>query len=160
MTFEHMRSVSMVNFLEELAKCQLLCRPCHGYKTVVDCGHSARAHGKRATGDCLFRLRTVATGQPTTLAAPALEVVPDPQPIGAKPAAYWKEQGDLAKSTRLTYERWWEANLKAYSPQPGMDPDHYGNCINTNRDFTLVERKKSDLFYQRPEVSLQPSPLL
>jgi hypothetical protein len=32
--------------------------------------------------------------------------------------------------------------------------------VNTNRDFTLVERKKADLFYQRPDVSAIPSPLL
>ncbi len=78
----------------------------------------------------------------------------------SKGLQFWQEQITLAKQTRITYEKWWDANLKAYAPPPGQDPDAYGSCINTNRDFTLVERKKADLFFQRPEVTTQPSPLL
>src|SRR5690606_11792082 len=43
---------------------------------------------------------------------------------------------------------------------PTDNPDVYGTNINTNRDFVLVERKKADLFYQRPDVTLQPTPLI
>jgi hypothetical protein len=73
---------------------------------------------------------------------------------------YWKEQIDLATAVRVSHERWWEANLKAYAPQAGDSPDAYGSTVNTNRDFTNAERKKADLFYQSPEVTLQPTPLM
>jgi len=73
---------------------------------------------------------------------------------------YWKEQIDLATAVRVSHERWWEANLKAYAPQAGDSPDMYGSTVNTNRDFTNAERKKADLFYQSPEVTLQPTPLM
>ena len=77
-----------------------------------------------------------------------------------KPAAYWREQIQLAVAQNDTLAKWWDANLKAYAPKPTDDPEGYGTHINTNRDFTLVERKKSDMIQQRPDVTLQPSPLL
>lgn len=83
----------------------------------------------------------------------------EPVKIDAKDAKFWKAQIDLALAVRREQESWWEANDKAYAPKPSDSPTQYGACINTNRDFTLVERKKADLFYQRPDVSLQPSPL-
>lgn len=67
---------------------------------------------------------------------------------------------DLARAERQRHEPWWEANLKAYAPTAGQRPDQYGADVNTNRDFVLVERKKADLFYQRPDVTLQPTPLV
>jgi hypothetical protein len=73
---------------------------------------------------------------------------------------YWKEQIDLATAVRVQHERWWESNLKAYAPQAGDNPDTYGSTVNTNRDFTNAERKKADLFYQSPEVTLQPTPIM
>jgi len=86
-----------------------------------------------------------------------------PIPAGVqstKDVTYWREQIQLAQAVNETLARWQDANLRAYAPRPGDDPDGYGTCINTNRDFTLVERKKADLFYQRPEVTLSPNPLL
>jgi len=80
--------------------------------------------------------------------------------VVSKPIGYWREQIQLAVSVRQSYEKWWDANLKAYSPPPGDDPEGYSSHINTNRDFVMVERKKADLFYQRPEVTCQPSPLM
>jgi hypothetical protein len=77
-----------------------------------------------------------------------------------KDAKYWKKQIELSIAARRQHETWWEANLKAYAPGVGQTPEAYGGEINTNRDFTLVERKKADLFYQRPDVTLQPSPLM
>jgi hypothetical protein len=77
-----------------------------------------------------------------------------------KDATYWREQVKLAQAVNDQLAPWQDANLKAYAPSPSSSPDGYGTQINTNRDFTLVERKKADLFYQRPEVSLSPSPLL
>lgn len=81
-------------------------------------------------------------------------------PIRGKDAKFWKGQIDLALAVRQELEPWWDANDRAYAPKTSDTPDQYGSAINTNRDFTLVERKKADLFYQRPDVSLQPSPLL
>jgi hypothetical protein len=77
-----------------------------------------------------------------------------------KDAKYWKKQIELSLAVRARYEPWWESNLKNYAPSADKSPESYGADINTNRDFTLVERKKADLFYQRPDVTLQPSPLM
>lgn len=77
-----------------------------------------------------------------------------------KDAKYWRGQIELAQRVRVDLEKWWDANDRAYAPKGSDSPDTYGANINTNRDFTLIERKKADLFYQRPEVSLQPSPLM
>jgi hypothetical protein len=73
---------------------------------------------------------------------------------------FWKAQIGLAVKERQRHEPWWEANLASYAPTgKDMTPDLYGSTINTNRDFTLVERKKADLFYQKPDVTLSPTPL-
>jgi hypothetical protein len=83
------------------------------------------------------------------------------QPVASlKDGAFWRSQIERAIQARKDLEAWWDANDRAYAPSGTGTPDAYGACINTNRDFTLVERKKADLFYQRPDVSLQPSPLL
>lgn len=74
-------------------------------------------------------------------------------------AAYWKGAIEDARSVRRTVSAWWDANLEAYAPKPTDSPTGYGQEVNTNRDFTLVERKKADLFYQSPEVAAVPSPL-
>lgn len=91
--------------------------------------------------------------------------MPDPKerfilPLDKDVLEKWR--GDLSKSReiRKKIQKWADANLKAYAPSPDDDPEHYGQVLNTNRDFTLVERKKADLFYQRPDVSAIPSPLL
>jgi hypothetical protein len=86
-----------------------------------------------------------------------------PQPAGVqstKDGKFWKEQISLALQKRQRYEAWWDAcNLKAYAPWLKSTPEAYGSDIHTNRTFTLVERKKADLFYQKPDVTLQPTPL-
>lgn len=76
-----------------------------------------------------------------------------------KDGRFWQKQIELAIAARESLEPWWDANLKAYAPDATSSPEKYGGTINTNRDFTLVERKKADLFYQRPDVTLQPTPL-
>lgn len=85
---------------------------------------------------------------------------PSVLPLPSDALEQW--QGDLAKArqVRKSLAKWWEANLKVYAPSPSDDPMGYGTTLNTNRDFTLVERKKADLFYQRPDVSAVASPLL
>lgn len=74
--------------------------------------------------------------------------------------AQWRGAISQAREARERAMRWADANLKRYAPSAGDDPDGYGERINTNRDFTLVERKKADLFYQRPDVTAVPSPLM
>src|SRR5581483_8073956 len=85
---------------------------------------------------------------------------PEKLPLSADDLALW--HGNIEKSIALTktVRAWWDANLKKYAPDQSKDPSGYGEEINVNRDFTLVERKKADLFFQRPEVSAVASPLL
>lgn len=74
--------------------------------------------------------------------------------------ANWRGAIQQAREVRNKVKVWWDANLKKYAPDQADDPDQYGTTLNTNRDFTLVERKKADLFYQRPDISAIPSPLM
>jgi hypothetical protein len=80
--------------------------------------------------------------------------------IAGKPVTYWRTQIAAARKARQEQEPWWEANDRAYAPRATDAPGKYAGDINTNRDFSLVERKKADLFYQKPNVTLQPSPLM
>jgi hypothetical protein len=82
-------------------------------------------------------------------------------PLSAEDLASWRERIEKARDLRKRVARWWAANLKKYAPdQAGGDPEDYSTELNTNRDFTLVERKKADLFYQSPRIQAVPSPLL
>ncbi len=89
--------------------------------------------------------------------------MPEPRPVLPFPKDRGLEQwrGDLTKARHLrkTVQAWWHNNVESYAPDMTEDPGAYGTKVNTNRDFTLVERKKADLFYQRPDVSAIPSPL-
>lgn len=96
--------------------------------------------------------------QPDPLAAPL--VVPAMLPMSEDVVKKFRQQIDLALKGRREQEPWWEANLKAYAPQANQNPNKWAEDINTNRDFTLVERKKADLYYQTAEMTLQPSPLM
>lgn len=77
-----------------------------------------------------------------------------------KDGKFWRQQVDKALEVRRLHEPWWDANLTDYAPGPNQTPEAYTAQINSNRDFTLVERKKADLFFQKPEVTLQPTPLM
>ena len=81
-------------------------------------------------------------------------------PLSEEATRKFRQQIDLALKTRREMEPWWEANLKAYAPQASQDPNRWAQDINTNRDFTIVERKKADLYYQRADMTLIPSPLM
>src|SRR3990167_11499282 len=80
-------------------------------------------------------------------------------PLPAEQLAHWRGAIEKSRAARKTVSVWAEANLKAYAPSPTDSPETYGQKLNTNRDFTLVERKKADLFYQRPDVTALASPL-
>ncbi len=81
-------------------------------------------------------------------------------PLSPDDKTAWDERITKARQVRERVTQWWDANLKAYAPPADGNPDEYGSNLNTNRDFTLVERKKADLFYQRPDVVAVPSPLM
>lgn len=81
-------------------------------------------------------------------------------PLTPEQVGEWQEQIKSAQDVRARVQGWWDANIKAYAPAPTDDPDDYGTNLNTNRDFTLVERKKADLFFQVPDVQALPSPLI
>lgn len=81
-------------------------------------------------------------------------------PLSSDQLGEWRGSVEKAQQVRKTVCRWWDANLKKYAPDPSDDPVRYGAELNTNRDFTLVERKKADLFFQRPDVTAIPSPLM
>jgi len=81
-------------------------------------------------------------------------------PLSQQALGEWQEGLEQARTLRKQVSSWWDANVKAYAPQQSDDPAEYGSRLNTNRDFTLVERKKADLFYQQPNVQAIPSPLM
>lgn len=72
----------------------------------------------------------------------------------------WRDRIERAKTKRRVYEKWWQANLDAYAPKVTTDPKAYGQQVNTNRDFAIVEQKKPQLFFQTPTLRLKPSPLM
>ena len=84
----------------------------------------------------------------------------DDLPVTSDELQRWWSDIDAAEVIRKQHETWWEANLDAYSPKVTKDPKAYGSDINTNRDFTLVEQKKAQLFFQTPEVNIKPAPLM
>src|SRR5262245_14834755 len=100
--------------------------------------------------------------QPSMPAPPTSDMTPTATTIQGKGGNFWRTRIAAAIKRRQRYEPWWEACLKAYAPVASQDVDPllYGSDIRTNRTFTLVERKKADLFYQRPDVTLQPTPLM
>lgn len=88
---------------------------------------------------------------------------PEPRkvlPLDKEARDKWWSDIAAARAVRKQIEGWADANLEAYVPQMDGDPETYAGEINTNRDFTLVERKKADLFYQKPDLIADPSPLM
>jgi hypothetical protein len=100
---------------------------------------------------------------PDTLDAPAEPTTP-PEPSGLPwtedDHAQWHSRIKRARTKQALYHGWWEEALKSYSPQVSEQPEKYQSRVRTNRSFTTVERKRADLFYQRPELTVAESPLL
>lgn len=84
----------------------------------------------------------------------------DPLAWDKKKAAEWKGRIDRAQARKKDIAVWWDAAMKEYAPRFDEQPDTYRLRVRTNRPFSIVERKIGDLFYQRPDVSVAPSPLL
>src|SRR5690349_17990675 len=101
------------------------------------------------------------SGPVPSMPAPVpMQTGPAKLPMSADDLAAWQERLTLDREVRTRVMEWADANLEAYAPDLDDSPDEYGANLNTNRDFTLVERKKADLFYQRPEVQAIASPLM
>lgn len=81
-------------------------------------------------------------------------------PLTPEELSKWWSEIDAGERVRKQYEPWWSENIRQYSPEVTRDPKAYGNEVNTNRDFTLVEQKIAQLFFQTPEVNIKPSPLM
>lgn len=81
-------------------------------------------------------------------------------PLAADDIGAWKGRIDRAVKRQALYHVWWEAAKEAYAPSVTTAPGDYQKNLSTNRVFTIVERKKADLFYQKPDLTVEPSPLL
>jgi hypothetical protein len=82
-------------------------------------------------------------------------------PWEPKQGEQWKDRINRAHERQKTQHAWWEASQQAYSPSlKDTKPNDYRDAISTKRIFTIVERKLAELFYQRPELTVAPSPLL
>jgi len=75
-------------------------------------------------------------------------------------AAQWKARLEKAEARQKTWHPWWEAALKSYAPSVGDNIDKFRSEVRTNRNFTLVESKLPQLFYQKPEITVAASALL
>ncbi len=75
-------------------------------------------------------------------------------------AEQWRGRIKRAIAKRQLREKWDDAALESYAPKVSDDPKGYESGSASKRNFTLVERKLAELFYQRPEVSAEPSPLM
>ena len=100
---------------------------------------------------------------PTTF--PAEEPTPpeelDPFLLSKDDVAAWQDRIKRAYDQWVSpYETWWDEAKKCYAPEVTETPGEYGETIRTNRAFTIVSRKEADLFYQRPDVTVQPAPFL
>ena len=82
---------------------------------------------------------------------------------GPKPEAvaqHWRARIGRAERRQKNWHPWWEHALKSYSPSVKDSPTGYQDHVRTNRAFTIVERKAAELFYQKPDLTVEPSPLL
>jgi hypothetical protein len=109
-------------------------------------------------------------GDPTAPAAAPLDVAPVPTPAAPPPSrgdaripltaeelSAWKLRISRSRAKQKDWHALWEANLDAYAPDPktlGASKERYD--VNPNVDFRQVEQKKALLFYDRPEVLLDP----
>lgn len=81
-------------------------------------------------------------------------------PLTPEDMQRWYSDIEAGERVRKQYEPWWLENIKKYSPPVDTDPTTFGTNINTNRDFQVVEQKKAQLFFQTPDCTLKPAPLM
>jgi hypothetical protein len=78
-------------------------------------------------------------------------------PLSDEERGQWRTRISRARTAQKDWHKVWEANLDAYQPKPAdltKDADRYDT--NPNIDFRQVEQKKSALFYDCPEIVLEP----
>lgn len=106
-------------------------------------------------------LAPVESSLPPTMPTPA--VAPDPYvtiDIAPTEIREWRARIDAAIKMQQTWHPWWDAAIKDYAPRVSDTPDSYALRVRCNRSFVIVERKTADLFYNDPEVTVSPSPLI
>ena len=81
-------------------------------------------------------------------------------PLSSEELGKWRRRVEQARAKRKFFEKWWDAALKDYGPDPAENPTDYAKQINTNRSYALVEQKKPQLYFQTPEVYAKPTPLM
>jgi hypothetical protein len=74
-----------------------------------------------------------------------------PRPLSEEDLKAWHGRIDRARRQRKTHEKRWEDALERYRRSKAANYD-----VNALLDFRHVETKKSQLFYQTPEVQLHP----
>jgi hypothetical protein len=113
-----------------------------------------------------YAISTVAPDDPSAApAAPTLTPdAPDQKPVGeaiiqlsAEDMGRWRTRIEKSRTKQKTWHKLWEANLDAYQPKAedlAKDGDRYD--VNPNIDFRQVEQKSALLFYDRPDIILDP----
>lgn len=81
-------------------------------------------------------------------------------PLSPEDAKQWRGRIAQAISRSDKFKARDEACLKDYAPGADENIDDYANTPRTNRNFADVERALSELFYQKPDITCEPSPLL
>jgi hypothetical protein len=81
-----------------------------------------------------------------------------PRPLSDEQVQEWTARRDRARTVRQQHEPRWKRNLERYAPPPSSDTATSYD-INPQIDFRLVETKKANLFYDVPEVRLEPTDL-
>ena len=69
---------------------------------------------------------------------------------------YWRSQIQVAQEKRDRYKQEeWDRNVQSYLGKTlSIKPEH--DTVTVPKDFANVERKKAELFFQIPDVNLQP----
>ncbi len=81
-------------------------------------------------------------------------------PMSDKEIAKWKDRIKKARERQKKIHPWWEESRKDYVPSFSEDPKQYHTRLRTMRNYKNVHRKAAELVYQRPEMTIEPSPLL
>lgn len=72
-------------------------------------------------------------------------------------ASTWKDEIDRSRAVADQYKTTWEENLRYFegkSPDARLANENKSNWVNVNADFTAAEVKKSQLFYETPDIQL------
>ena len=90
---------------------------------------------------------------PTPVSPDILPLPPDNE-YGS--LSYWQHQIEDSEAKRKDYkEKEWDKNVQSYQGKTlDIAPEH--DTVTVPKDFSNVERKKAELFFQNPDISLAP----